>query len=63
MTTNAYWNVEAREKATGNYIGVYLNSPDLADLKEAHKRARAKAIAKWKTQGIAVVRVVARCVG
>lgn len=63
MSNNATWNCEGVEKATGNYVGVYLSSPDLANFKEARKRARSKAKAKWRKQGLTVVRIIARCVG
>lgn len=63
MAQNAHWNVEGRAKDTGNYVGVYLLSPDLANSKEARKRAATKAKAKWAKQGIKATVTCVRCVG
>ena len=62
MSQNAYWNVEGRD-AAGDYIGIYLSSPDLANFKEARKRAAAKAKARWAKKGVKAKVVAVRCVG
>lgn len=63
MTTNAQWVAQAINRKTGNILSLYLYSVDLADVKKAKLRARAKAAAKWKALGLAVKGVTIRCVG
>ncbi len=60
---NAQWWVRYTDKKTGASGMLSLSSPDLTNVREAHKRARATAKARLAKRGVQAVNLNSQCVG